>query len=188
MYNEQCICISSSYRRSNLRNGPLRQSSHETRNTNWTWTSEGQLRHAMESRRKRAIDDTSWATTLHQYWCHLNLSQLPGVAPSPDVSTRPCRSRPSHPRNERGRCQHPGQQRECMRVYIDQCICISSSYRRSNLLNAPLRKSLHDTRNPNWTWRARASSAAPWRAGGSAPPTTQAGQQLHPYWCHLNLS
>ena len=36
---------------------PSRQSSHDTRNTNRTWTSEGQLRHAM---RKRTINDASW--------------------------------------------------------------------------------------------------------------------------------
>ena len=42
-----------------MRNGPLRQSSHNTRNTNWTSTREDRLRHAMESRKERTMDDTS---------------------------------------------------------------------------------------------------------------------------------
>ena len=41
---------------------------------------------------------------------------------------------------------------------------------------------------PTRRGRARASSATTWRAGGSAPSTTRAGQQLHPYSSHLNLS
>ena len=64
-------------------NAPLRKSSYDTRNPNWTWTSKSQLRHAMESRKERTMDDTSWATTQHPYWCYLNLSQLPNVAPAP---------------------------------------------------------------------------------------------------------
>ena len=40
-----------------------RPSSHDTKNTNRTWTSEGQLGHAMESRRQRTINNASWATT-----------------------------------------------------------------------------------------------------------------------------
>ena len=40
-----------------------RPSSHDTKNTNRTWTSEGQLGHAMESRRQRTINNASWAMT-----------------------------------------------------------------------------------------------------------------------------
>ena len=61
----------------------------------------------------------------------LNLSQLPGVAPSPGVHQTPSKPPRSHPRNA-GRRQHPREQREC---YIERYIDAShSSYRRSNLL------------------------------------------------------
>ena len=150
--------------RSNLLHALLRQSLHNTRNTNWRWAG-----------RARASSDTPWraeesapSTTragqqLHPYWCHLNLSQLPGVAPSPGVSTRPRRSRPSHLRKERGGRQHPGQQCECILInayasllHNDDLTCASPRF-------APLRQSSHDTRNTNWTWagRARASSTTP---------------------------
>ena len=43
------------------------------------------------------------------YWGHLNLSQLPGVAPSPGVHQTPSRPPRGHPSRNAGRRQHNGQ-------------------------------------------------------------------------------
>ena len=80
-----------------------------SRSTNQTWTSEGQLHNAMERRRKCAIDNTSWAITTPPIWCHLNLSQRKGVAPSPGVHQTPSKAPRSDLRHA-GRRQRPGQQ------------------------------------------------------------------------------
>ena len=122
------------------------------------------------SRRKRIIDTlrelgNNSSLTLATA---LNLSKLPGVAPSPGVHQTLLKPPGNLPRKT-GRHQHPVRQRECFCWIHFLCWRSNLSVQRpASPLSTP------DTSNTNQTW----TSEGQLRAGGSASSTERARQQL----------
>ena len=154
---------------SNQRNAPLRQPAHDTRSTNQARTSKGQLHHAMESRRKRAIDDARQRENNSTRTCatYLNLSQLTGVAPSPGVyQTRPGATR--------GTQAGPQAHRTASECILNDALMHLLFYvsNLSNLRNTPPAGARHQEHQPGVD-KAEGKRHHAWRAGGSSAPSTR---------------